>query len=165
MYELPELPGFNYVDLNEVIKSKKYSKYVKRLAKTIQNDGFCTVADFLRGLTLAELDDFMLILSDASDDRVDQCVLVTTLLSIGEGLDINFEDDVDLDIFNLTISNRLEFLIKYTLFESLGRKGYLRMFYENWTLDVDVINDSIVVESLNDNITEMIKGIWKTNGK
>ena len=148
-----------YVNVPQIAKGK-FPKYMKFAAKIILDKGYFSVGDFFQGLSTAELDKLMTDLADQEQEVQDRNMLLTCLLSIGESLDIEFTDDEEGEDWNKwadIISTRFEMLAKYAFFESLTRKGYLKAYHSNWTLDYTDEGDRIVVEALNDGITDIIK--------
>ena len=145
----------------DVIRDHGYPQYIDDLTYSIENNGYYTVGDFLLNLDDKSLEDLADHLSINNDDMISQNVLLTCLLSVGESIDISYEDDDDFDKGGDVALQRLTLLTKYALFESLARKGYLIAYYDAWTLDLDDDSGRPVVEAIGDSgITEILKSVW-----
>jgi hypothetical protein len=134
------------IRVDEIIDNKKLLPITRRLAKKIASHGYITVGEFILVMEDEELEHLIEFIPSANEEAPEsydsvssELMLLSELLALGEGLpSANVAD----------IITRTSFFAKLLIFESLYRKGIINAFHENWTLDLDINNDSILVECI-----------------
>lgn len=147
------------INVQQVIDNKTLLPITRDLAKRISKECYLTVGEYIITMDDVELnylidliptDDNMATLTEKSGELM----LISELLALGEGLpSANAED----------IMARTSFFTKLLVFESLYRKGIVNAFHENWTLDLDINNETILVEAI-PGITPSLEDLKKLTG-
>lgn len=147
------------INVQQVIDNKTLLPITRDLAKRISRESYLTVGEYIITMDDVELnylidliptDDNMATLTEKSGELM----LISELLALGEGLpSANAED----------IMARTSFFTKLLVFESLYRKGIINAFHENWTLDLDINNETILVEAI-PGITPSLEDLKKLTG-
>lgn len=147
------------INVQQVIDNKTLLPITRDLAKRISRECYLTVGDYINTMDDVELnylidlipsDDNMATLTEKSGELM----LISELLALGEGLpSANAED----------IMARTSFFTKLLVFESLYRKGIINAYHENWTLDLDINNNSVLVEAI-PGITPTLQDLKKLTG-
>lgn len=137
------------VNLDEIIANKSLMPMTRRLAKKIKTDEYITVGDFIVQVGDEELEDLVVLATDALNeneyndyevsDGTKEFILLSMLIALGEGLESANSE---------SIFARASFLSRLIVFESLYRKGFINAYHENWTLDLDINNDDVLVEAI-----------------
>lgn len=147
------------INVEQVIDNRSLMSITRDLAVRLSKEGYITVGDYIttiddRDLTclidLIPNDDNMATLTEKSGELM----LISELLALGEGLpSANAED----------IMARTSFFTKLLVFESLYRKGIINAYHENWTLDLDINNNSVLVEAI-PGVTPSLEDLKKITG-
>lgn len=147
------------INVEQVIDNRSLMSITRDLAVRLSKEGYITVGDYIttiddRDLTclidLIPNDDNMATLTEKSGELM----LISELLALGEGLpSANAED----------IMARTSFFTKLLVFESLYRKGIVNAYHENWTLDLDINNNSVLVEAI-PGVTPSLEDLKKITG-
>lgn len=132
------------INVEQVIDNRSLMSMTRDLARKLQKESYVTVGEFITMLDDKDLT--CLINLIPNDDNVatlgeksGELMLMSELLALGEGLpSANVED----------IMARTSFFTKLLIFESLYRKGLINAYHENWTLDLDINNETILVETI-----------------
>lgn len=141
------------VNIHNVATNKEFSSVTRLLATDLMRNPYLSVGDFFKNLSDSDLQ----ILSDIADtvfthfsdeesqadnkanNNINECVMLTMLLSGAEGLD----SIPDIDI----IRKRVSQLIMFVSCESLHRKGLVKLHHHNLSFGEDS-DDKIVVERI-----------------
>ncbi len=141
------------VNYHNVATNKEFSSVTRLLATDLMSNPYLSVGDFFKNLSDSDLS----ILSDMADtlfthfsdeeseadtktnSNINECVMLTMLLSGAEGLD----SIPDIDI----IRKRMSQFIMFVSCESLHRKGLVKLHHQNLSFGEDSDN-KIVVERL-----------------
>lgn len=118
------------INLNKAATSPNMSAIVRQTARQILDNktGYFKPGSWLQTLSACDL--YMLIgamemMTDSETDPLsEQAVALAVLLSQGEGVEIVVD-----------MLPRVAYLIQLLLMESLARKGYIEMFYDNVSFD------------------------------
>lgn len=147
------------INVQQVIDNTTLLPITRDLAKRISKECYLTVGDYITRMDDIELnylieliptDDNMATLTDESSELM----LISELLALGEGLpSANAED----------IMARTSFFTRLLVFESLYRKGIINAYHENWTLDLDINNNSVLVEAI-PGVTPTLEDLKKITG-
>jgi len=125
------------VNYAEVLKAKDVLSVTKLLATQLMNNPYTSVGDFLQSVPDADL--FTLIADENGEKHYGDLILISEMLATAEGLD----SSEDFDKFKDRSAQLLGFLI----IESLKRKGFVKVHYENMTFD-ESMGDKIIVEKM-----------------
>ena len=128
-----------YVQLPDVVAKTHYSTSTRLLAANLMENPYLTVGMYLTKLSQAELDHLCELSEvDDTDPKLQELIVITLMLLQAEGTIVTSEDDVidHLSTLKLMIAG-----------VSLGRKGYIKVNYENLSFNDDV-GDLIVFEKL-----------------
>lgn len=132
------------VNIHEIANTKRLMNITTQLAKRIIDQGYITVGDAISSISDRDLDKLITLIP--TDDNMDtlteqsgELMLISELLAFAEGLPSSNAED---------IMTRTSLLTKLLMFESLYRKGIILAYHSNWTLDLDINNDSILVEAI-----------------
>ena len=129
-----------FPNIKEIKNSKQFPAFVSALAHKLETEQYLTPGHFFRDIN--DYDLRMLngmvetIATDISDDigvrALDTVCIVGLLLAAGEGVvDIHsFESDSGESIKNI-----INITAYCTTLETLARKGYAKVFYDNITYD------------------------------
>lgn len=135
-----EFNGNFSINFDEVINSPKYSSILKFLAKQIQETQYISTGDFFRNLSDSDIQYLCDAIEDANvmeddeymeDERVDELLLLTMMLSQGEGGE---EDSIE------ELQRKMNAFCALAITTSLSRKGLVDVFYENFSLQEDTEN-------------------------
>ena len=130
-----------YVQLPDVVAKKQFATSTRLLAANFIENPYLTVGAYLTKLSQVELD-HLCELSEVRDDdpRLQELIVITLMLLQAEGTIVTSEDEVidHLATFKMMIAGT-----------SLGRKGYIKVNYENLSFNDDM-SDLIVFEKLNE---------------
>ena len=147
------------INVQQVIDNKTLMPITRRLAKRISNDNYLTVGDYIISMEDEDLDYLIDLIPDddnvaAANDQSSELMLISELLALGEGLpSANAEE----------IMARTSFFTRLLVFESLYRKGIINAHHENWTLDLDINNNSVLVEAI-PGVTPTLEDLKKITG-
>lgn len=128
-----------YVQLPDVVAKKDYSTSTRLLAANLMENPYLTVGMYLTKLSQAELDHLCELSEvDDTDPKLQELIVITLMLLQAEGTIVTSGDDVidHLSTLKLMIAG-----------VSLGRKGYIKVNYENLSFNDDV-GDLIIFEKL-----------------
>ena len=129
-----------YVQLPDVLAKKQYSASTRLLAANLMDNPYLTVGNYLTKLSQPELD-HLCDLSEVPDDdpKLQELIIITLMLLQAEGTAVTSEDEVidHLVTFKMMIAGA-----------SIGRKGYIKVNYENLSFNDDA-GDLVVFEKLN----------------
>ena len=130
-----------YVQLPDVVAKKQFATSTRLLAANFIENPYLTVGAYLTKLSQVELD-HLCELSEVRDNdpRLQELIVITLMLLQAEGTIVTSEDEVidHLATFKMMIAGT-----------SLGRKGYIKVNYENLSFNDDV-GDLIVFEKLSE---------------
>jgi len=112
------------------------------LAMKLMENPYVNVGEFISSLSNDDLQ--ILIEKIEVEDRGDgaqleDLIVISGMLAISEGLDTTF--DVD------EVMHRIDKLVGFLVIESLKRKGFVKVFYENMSFGEDM-GDKVVVEKI-----------------
>lgn len=128
------------VNIKAVSEDKKMLPMVRKLAKRIMKDSYCTVGDFLLSLKDREVADIQALSEDMNDlDSTGHVILLAELLALGEGLPRATQEE---------IGARADLFVMLVAVDSLHRKGLVKAHHANMTLEIDIENDRPIVEKI-----------------
>lgn len=124
------------INLEKVVKTKDYLGATRLLASHFLNNQYMSVEDFLSDISDSDLRCFVDMIEDGD---IEQFILISEMLAIGEGLDVADSDE--------TIMQRTNTLIGFVTVESLARKKLVKVYRENMSFGDDFLN-KVIVEKL-----------------
>lgn len=124
------------VNHKKVMQTKKYLATTRLLAAHFSDNQYLTIGEFLTDLSS---DDLEALLEMIEEKEIDELILISEMLALGEGLDNSDSDEV--------VMNRMNMLSNYLVIESLARKNMVKIYRENMSFGDDYDN-KIVVEKL-----------------
>jgi hypothetical protein len=132
------------INVQQIIDNKALLPITRKLAKRISKENYLTVGDYIISIEDEDLE--YLIDLIPNEDNVEtltkectELMLITELLALAEGLPAANAKN---------IMERTSFFTKLLVFESIYRKGIINAYHENWTLDLDINSDIIIVEAI-----------------
>jgi hypothetical protein len=130
------------IQFENAINNKAYTPSTRLLAADVANNGYANVGEFFMNMPQADLDKFLKLIEDEENEAYDEVVLLAGLLSVAEGLDVNFDDDGVSDMMKKCTQLNMLFVC-----ESLSRKGLVKLHHENISFGEDML-DKILIERL-----------------
>jgi hypothetical protein len=129
------------LNLKAISQSKTVSSIVCMLAKTLMDNPYITVGQYLQSLSEPDLKSLVEMCDDTLEHKKfnENILLISAMLAHAEGLDIEFSADQMGDYYNS--------MLTYLPLESLKRKGFVKLHYENMSFGPE-FDDKIVVERI-----------------
>ena len=130
-----------YLNYDNILKSETTSPTIRLLAATLQKTPYLTVGDWLMSLGERSFQEIFELAEESEDNEhcyeTEQLLLLTLMLSHAEGT--NLPND-DMEGMNRQLMTMRQLII----ITSLGRKGLVRCYYENFSLGEDMLDKPIV---------------------
>lgn len=128
------------INYDKISKDKSFLPFVRILAMDMNENPYISIGTFLQSISDHDLKGFMAIIEDNEELALEHIILLTEMLAQGEGLASE----------NLTqLTDRTNTMLTYMVIESLKRRGFVKVFYENISFG-DEFGDKIIVEKLFD---------------
>ena len=99
---------------------------------------YMSIGDFIKSLNDNSLQELNNISEDENHPNFEEMILITEMLAAAEGTNLGGTPQVH---------QRLNMFITWLVFESLKRKGLVKVYYENLSFGDDMM-DKIVVEKI-----------------
>lgn len=132
-----------YLNYKNIAECEWITPTIRLLAIDIQKNPYISVGEWFEKLSdrsVSELQELAEIVANGDDeDATQQMMLLAMILSNAEGTG----DMKSID----TLRKQLSMILSIITFESLARKGFVRVYRENYTLGDDM-GDRVVVERL-----------------
>ena len=132
------LPENFTLDLQAISKSATLMSITKMLALRLLENPYMNVGDYLQSLSDGDVDVLILKIDqipEAEGNDLEDLMLIADMLATGEGLDQSQTAEAFHD--------RLNRLVNLILLESLKRKGFVKLFYENMSFGEDMEDKQI----------------------
>jgi len=136
-----DVPGSFHIDLAKVAKNKDFSSLVRLLATDMITTGYVHVGNFIHDMSDSEIETLLDGMDEQEDQQMQEIILISEMLAIGEGC----EPSKDTDEF----TDRANHLAMLLAIEGLSRKGLVKAYHENFSFHEDS-GDKIIVEKLID---------------
>lgn len=130
------------IQFSKVAEDKKLLNTTRLLAHDLSKTGYINIGEFFQNMNESDLQVYLNMAEDVDSEAAAELLLVSEMLSIGEGLDNGLNVD-DME----TMQNRMSQMIMYLACESLARKGMVKLYRENMTFGDDM-GDKTLVEKL-----------------
>jgi hypothetical protein len=124
---------------DNVVKAKDLMPVTRTLAIDLVNSGYMRVGDFLKNLSDNDLQNLMEISDNDECEQYCEILLMAELLATGEGLESSSDEQ--------QFADRMNHFCVLLAFESLQRKGLVKLYRENMTFGEDM-GDKIIVEKI-----------------
>lgn len=137
-----------YLDINKISEYSNCLSVTRMLAKRLMENPYMTVKSFLDDLS--DIDMAMLVdLIDSKDGQVDDFLIMAEMLATAEGCSRSETEDEFIQ--------RMQTFINFCVVDSLGRKGFVKVYRENMSFDEDS-GSNIIVEKLDIDYDALLKG-------
>ena len=126
------------INYEKVLHQDDFLPVTRLLAADLIKSQYMSIGNFIKGLnddTLQKLND---IAEDENNPHFEEMILMSEMLAAAEGTNIGGPPQVH---------ERLRMFITVLVFESLKRKGLVKLHYENISFGADM-GDKIIVEKL-----------------
>jgi hypothetical protein len=126
------------INYQKVLHEDTFLPVTRLLAADLIKSQYMSIGDFIKALNdnvLVELND---ISADENHPHFEEIILLTEMLAAAEGTNFGGVREVN---------QRLNMFITWLIFESLKRKGLVKIHYENLSFGEDMA-DKIVVEKI-----------------
>lgn len=126
------------INYQKVLHEDTFLPVTRLLAADLIKSQYMSIGDFIKSLNdnvLVELND---ISADENHPHFEEMILLTEMLAAAEGTNFGGVREVH---------QRLNMFITWLIFESLKRKGLVKIHYENLSFGEDMA-DKIVVEKI-----------------
>lgn len=126
------------INYEKVLYEEKFLPVTRLLAANLIKNQYMPIGDFIQSLkneTLQELND---ISEDENHENFEEIILISEMLAAAEGTNIGGLS---------TAHQRVNVFITWLVFESLKRKGLVRIHYENISFGEDMGN-KVVIEKI-----------------
>ena len=127
------------IAFNKVSEDKTMLPTTRLLAVDIIKNGYINVGEFFKNISDSDLKSYMNMTENIEGDAAAEILLLSEMLSIGEGLE-NGLDETNQE----TMRNRMSHLIMYLACESLARKGLVKLYRENMSFGDDMGSKTFV---------------------
>lgn len=129
------------INYAKLITEKSLLSVTRLLASDLSSNPYLTIGDFLKELSLGDLEKLVNIIDEGEDHpNFEDLILISGMLSSAEGIPCSTVDDYHKCANQLTT---------FIVCESLGRKGFVKVIHENMSFGEDMKNE-IIVEKLHD---------------
>ena len=133
------------MDFQQIAMSDWVAPTIRLLAMDLQKSPYMSLGDFFSKLSDNSVYELQVLSERGFDDAdninnpdMQQVMILSLMLAGAEGT-----QDFDLRV----IQKQMSMLLSLITFESLARKGLVRVYHENFTLGDDM-NDKLVVEKI-----------------
>lgn len=131
-----------YLNYKNIAECDWLAPTIRLLAIDLQKSPYISLGDWFKSLSdrsVAELQELSEGVAEDDSESTEQLMLLAMMLSSAEGT-------CDMKSID-TLRKQLSMIVSIITFESLARKGLVRVYHENYTLGDDM-GDKVVVEKL-----------------
>jgi hypothetical protein len=130
------------LNLPEIAMAEWMTPTIRLLALDLQKTPYMSLGDFFSKLSNTSVAELQQLAEDGLQEQnsrnMEQIMILCLMLAAAEGTE-NYNINV--------IQHQMSMLCSLITFESLARKGLVRVYHENFTLGDDM-NDKLVVEKI-----------------
>jgi len=137
-FEFEEEGDFS-INYEKVLHQETFLPVTRLLAADLMKSQYMSIGDFIKSLSDDVLYELNKIAEDENNLHFEEMILLTEMLAAAEGTNIGGLPQVH---------DRLNMFLTMLVFESLKRKGLVKLHYENISFGEDM-GDKIVVEKIN----------------
>ena len=129
------------INYERVLHQGTFLPVTRLLAADLMKSQYMSIGDFIKSLNDNSLQELNSIAEDEDHPNFEEMILITEMLAAAEGTNMGGTPEVH---------QRLNLFITWLVFESLKRKGLVKIYYENISFGEDM-GDKIIVEKINPN--------------
>ena len=129
------------INYGKVLHQETFLPVTRLLAADLMKNQYMPIGDFIKSLNDNSLDQLNEISADEDHPNFEEMILISEMLAAAEGTNMGGTPEVH---------QRLNLFITWLVFESLKRKGLVKIYYENISFGEDM-GDKIIVEKINPN--------------
>ena len=129
------------INYGKVLHQETFLPVTRLLAADLMKNQYMPIGDFIKSLNDNSLDQLNEISADEDHPNFEEMILISEMLAAAEGTNLGGTPEVH---------QRLNLFITWLVFESLKRKGLVKIYYENISFGEDM-GDKIIVEKINPN--------------
>ena len=126
------------INYERVLHQETFLPVTRLLAADLMKSQYMSIGDFIKSLNDNSLQELNSIAEDEDHPNFEEMILITEMLAAAEGTNLGGTPQVH---------QRLNMFITWLVFESLKRKGLVKVYYENLSFGDDMM-DKIVVEKI-----------------
>jgi hypothetical protein len=136
-FDFDEDGEFN-INYEKVLYEERFLPVTRLLAANLIKNQYMPIGDFIKSLKNDTLEELNVISEDEDHPNFEEIVLLSEMLAAAEGTNIGGLPEVH---------QRVNMFTTWLVFESLKRKGLVRIFYENISFGEDM-GEKVVVEKI-----------------
>jgi len=137
-FEFDDDEGEFSINYEKVLHQETFLPVTRLLAADLIKNQYMPIGDFIKSLNDNSLEELNEISADENHPNFEEMILISEMLSAAEGTNMGGTPEVH---------QRLNMFITWLIFESLKRKGLVKIYYENISFGEDM-GDKIVVEKI-----------------
>ena len=137
-FEFDDDEGEFSINYEKVLHQETFLPVTRLLAADLIKNQYMPIGDFIQSLNDNVLEELNEISADENHPNFEEMILISEMLSAAEGTNMGGTPEVH---------QRLNMFITWLIFESLKRKGLVKIYYENISFGEDM-GDKIVVEKI-----------------
>ena len=126
------------INYEKVLHQETFLPVTRLLAADLMKNQYMHIGDFIKSLKNDTLEEVNVISEDEDHPNFEEIVLLSEMLAAAEGTNIGGLSEVH---------QRVNMFTTWLVFESLKRKGLVRIFYENISFGEDM-GEKVVVEKI-----------------
>jgi hypothetical protein len=129
------------INYHKVLHQETFLPITRLLAADLIKSQYMSIGDFIKSLKDNSLEELNEISENENHPNFEEMILITEMLAAAEGTNLGGTPEVH---------QRLNMFMTWLIFESLKRKGLVKIHYENLSFGDDMA-DKIVVEKIDFN--------------
>ena len=129
------------INYGKVLHQETFLPVTRLLAADLMKNQYMPIGDFIKSLNDNSLEQLNEISADEDHPNFEEMILISEMLAAAEGTNMGGTPEVH---------QRLNLFITWLVFESLKRKGLVKIYYENISFGEDM-GDKIIVEKIKPN--------------
>lgn len=137
-FEFDENEGECSINYHKVLHQETFLPITRLLAADLIKSQYMSIGNFIKLLKDHSLEELNEISEDENNPHFEEIILITEMLAAAEGTNLGGAPQVH---------QRLSLFTTWLIFESLKRKGLVKIHYENLSFGYDMA-DKIVVEKI-----------------
>lgn len=137
-FEFDDDEGEFSINYEKVLHQETFLPVTRLLAADLIKSQYMPIGDFIKSLNDNVLEELNEISADENHPNFEEMILISEMLAAAEGTNFGGTPEVH---------QRLNMFMTWLIFESLKRKGLVKLYYENISFGEDM-GDKIVVEKI-----------------
>jgi len=127
------------INFDRVSKEKTFLSMTRLLALDLMNNPYLSIGSFVQSIPNGELEEFMHMVDKNEDKAMENVMIITEMLAQAEGLESEGIDE---------LTERCNIMTTYITIESLKRKNFVDVYYENMSFGKE-FSDKMIVQRKN----------------